>query len=68
MENNKEIYTPMEAILIKGAQALTTKEIVGAALKTKEDFNTALLLDNMLLELEAQADMMDGKKMEEWIL
>lgn len=64
----KEIYSPMERILIEGAKALTTKEVVEDALKTKEDFNKALLLDNMLLELEAQADMMDGHKLEEWIL
>lgn len=56
-----EIYTPMEKVLIEGAKLLTTKEVVDDAIQTKEDFNTALLLDNMLLELEARAGMMDGK-------
>ena len=64
----KEIYTDMESILIEGVKKLTTKEVVEAAVKTDEDMTTALLLDNMLLEMEAKADMMDGYKMEEWVL
>ena len=55
MENKKEIYTPMEKILIE-------------ALITKEQMRQALELDKMLLEMEAQADMMDGLTMQEWIL
>lgn len=41
----KEVYTPMEKILIDGVKALTTKEVVEAALETKKDFTNALLLD-----------------------
>lgn len=57
MENN-QIYTPMEQILVDAAKWVQTKQNMAKALE----------LDLMLLELEAQADMMDGKKMEEWIL
>lgn len=64
----KEIYSPMEQILIEGAKKLTTKEVVEAALETKEKFNEALSLDSLLLEMERKADMMDGYKMEEWLL
>ena len=64
----QEIYTPMEKVLIEGAKMLTTKEVVEDAIQTKEKFNQALLLDNMLLEMEAQADMMDGRKLQEWLL
>ncbi len=51
----KEIYTPMEKVLIEG-------------LKIKEQERQALELDLLLLEMEAKQDMMDGYKMEEWIL
>lgn len=51
----KENYTPMEKILIEG-------------LKIKQQEAAALELDLMLLEMEAKQDMMDGIKMEEWIL
>ena len=51
----KEIYTPMEKVLIEGAKLL-------------EKTTAALELDLMLLELEAKADMMDGLTMEEWLL
>lgn len=54
----KEIYTPMEQILVDAAKWVQTKQNMAKALE----------LDLMLLELEAQADMMDGKKLEEWIL
>ena len=64
----KEIYTPMEKILIEGAKLVSTKETVEAAIETKKQLNDALYLDQLLLELEAKADMMDGLKMEEWIL
>lgn len=61
-------YTPMERVLIEGVQKLTTKEVCDAALETKAKEADALRLDLMLLELEAKADMMDGYKMEEWVL
>lgn len=74
----KEIYSPMEKVLIQGTIAICgddcreeiipTKELCDSALKTKKQFNDALSLDAMLLELEAKADMMDGYKMEEWLL
>lgn len=69
----KSFYSPMEEVLIKGAQlvseaAPTTKELCQAALKTKEDFMKALELDALLLEMEAKANMMDGFTMEELIL
>lgn len=65
---SKEIYTPMEKILIEGAKRLSTKEIVDAAVEAKQKTNEALALDQLLLELEAKADMMDGLKMEQWLL
>ena len=43
----KEIYTPMEKVLIGGA-------LYAQALQTKKDLEQALQLDLMLLELEAQ--------------
>ena len=51
-------YTPMEQILVEAAKWV----------QTKQDMGKALELDLMLLEMEAKADMMDGKKLEEWIL
>lgn len=65
---NKPIYTEMERILIEGAKKLTTKEVAQAAIETSKKMEDALKLDLMLLEMEAKADMMDGMKMEEWIL
>lgn len=58
MENNKEIYTPMEQVLVEAAKWL----------ETKQQMRQALELDLMLLELEAKADMMDGKQLGEWLL
>lgn len=58
MEN---VYTPMEQVLIKSAllvQSLETKKKLAAL----ED------LDLMLLELEEQQDMLDGLKMEAYLL
>lgn len=43
----KEIYTPMERNLVKGAQALV-------------NLNKALKLDLLLLELESSIGLMDG--------
>lgn len=57
----KEIYTPMEQVLVQGA-------LLAEALQTKQNLAKALELDVMLLKLEAQADMYEGKKMEEWLL
>lgn len=71
----KEIYTPMEKILIQAAMMAqeatkepTTKEVVEAAIETREKYSAALALDAMLLEAEEKMGMMDGLKMEEWIL
>lgn len=70
---SKEIYTPMERILIEGAKLLTkeeaptTKEVCESAIKTKEDFNTALLLDVMLCQAEEKAGLLDGIPLENWI-
>lgn len=50
----KEIYTPMERILIEGAQILTTKEICDSALETKKKALQALELDLLLLEMETK--------------
>lgn len=60
-----EIYTPMEKILIEGVKTLTTKEIVEGALKTKEDFTKALLLDVMLCEAEEKMGLLDGIPVED---
>lgn len=49
------IYTPMEKALIE-------------ALKIKQQEQTALEMDLLLLEMERQQNMMDGYKMEEWVL
>ena len=67
MNEKNKYYSPMEEILIRGAQAFTAKE-AEAALETKKKTNSLLELDEMLLKMEAQADMMDGIKLEEWVL
>ncbi len=54
----KEIYTPGEKVLVEAAKWLETKKQMGQA----------LALDLLLLEMERQQDMMDGRKMEEWLL
>ena len=64
---SKEIYTDMERILIEGVKTLTTKEVVEAALETKEKFNSALLLDVMLCQAEEKAGLLDGIPLEDWI-
>lgn len=51
----KEIYTPMEKVLIEG-------------IKTKQKQVEAAKLDQLLLEMEAKFNMMDGLTMEEWLL
>lgn len=51
----KEIYTPQERYLIE-------------AMITHEKMQQALKLDLMLLELEAKADMYEGKELKEWLL
>lgn len=62
-----EIYTPMEKVLIEGVKALTTKEVVESAIKTKEDFNTALLLDLMLCQAEEKVGLLDGIPLKDWV-
>lgn len=64
---NKPIYTEMESILIEGAKALTTQEVCQAALETKENFNSALLLDVMLCQAEEKMGLLDGIPLEDWI-
>ena len=63
-----EIYTPMEQVLINAAKLLTTKEVCEESIETKQKAVAALELDEMLLKMEAQFDMMDGVKQEEWLL
>lgn len=53
----KEIYTQMEQVLIEGAKWL----------QTKQDMNRALELDLMLLEMEEEQGLYEGKPLEEWI-
>ena len=57
----KEIYTPMEQVLIQSA-------LLAQALETKEKMVEAAALDLMLLEMEQQQDMLDGLKMEAYLL
>lgn len=61
----QEIYTPMEKLLI---ETLARREERAEALKTKEKAVQVAELDLMLLEMEAQQDMMDGLKGEEYLL
>lgn len=63
-----EIYTPMEKILIEGAKKLSTAEVCARALETKKDFNTALLLDALLQEMEEEQGLFDGLPAETWLL
>lgn len=51
----KEIYTPMEKVLIEG-------------IKTKQKLVEAAELDLLLLEMEKQFDLMDGLKEEAYLL
>lgn len=72
----KEIYTPMERILIQSALILqgdkgqeevlpTTKEVVEAALETKQKMMDTLSLDALLLEMEEKVGLMDGFPLEQ---
>lgn len=54
----KEIYTPMERILIQSA-------LLAQAAETKKKLTEALALDAKLLELEAEQGLMDGLPLEE---
>ena len=56
-----EIYNPMEQVLIQGLQ-------LAQAMETKRKTADLLALDLLLLELEVKADMMDGIKLQEWLL
>ena len=64
----KNIYTPMEQVLIEGAKLLEENKAEKKWLETSIDLGKALELDLLLLDLEEKADMMDGIKLEEWIL
>lgn len=57
----KQIYTPMERVLIQGA-------MLAQALEEKKKVAALLELDLMLLEMEEKQDMLDGIKLQEWIL
>ena len=57
----KEIYTPMERILIQGA-------LLAETLETKKKLADLEALDLMLLEMEEKQDMLDGLKGEQWLL
>lgn len=63
----KEIYTPMEKVLVEGAQKLTTKEICEQALEAKQKTKEALELDLMLLELERKLDELNERAIEWWL-
>ena len=65
MENKKEIYTPMEKLLI---ETLARRQEREDKLKLKKQTTAALELDLMLLEMEKQFDLMDGIKGEEWLV
>lgn len=54
----KEIYTPMEKVLLKSA-------LYVQALETKKKLTEALALDAQLLELEKECGLMDGLPVEE---
>lgn len=57
----KEIYTPMEDVLIKSA-------LLAQALETKKKEEAALKLDLLLLEMEEKQGLMDGLPLEAWAL
>ena len=57
MEKEK-IYTPMEEVLVAAAKWV----------QTKENMEKALQLDLLLLEMEEQQGLIDGKELQEWIL
>ena len=61
----KEIYTPMERVLIEGA---IKAEEIQKAYEIKEKERQALELDLLLLELESKIGLMDGIELEEWLL
>ena len=57
----KEIYTPMEKVLIKSAY-------LAQALETKKKEEAALKLDLLLLEMEEKQGLIDGLPEEAWLL
>ena len=57
----KEIYTPMEKVLVQGA-------LLAQALETKKKLAQAESLDLMLLEMEEQQELLDGLKQEVYLL
>lgn len=61
----KEFYTASEKYLI---EAMKRHEELEAAAEIRQKTTELLELDEMLLQMEAKADMMDGMKLEEWLL
>lgn len=57
----KEIYSPMEEVLIKSA-------LLAQSLETKKKTTELLELDEMLLQMEAKQGLMDGVELGEWLL
>lgn len=57
----KNFYTPMEEVLIKG-----TKEVCEAATETKQKLNELIALDLWLLRMEEAQGLMDGLEVELW--
>ena len=53
----KEIYTPMEKVLIQSA-------LLAQALETKQQTTEALKLDLLLLEMEKEQGLLDGLPVE----
>lgn len=53
----KDIYTPMEQVLVEGA-------LYAQALETKKKVIDTIALDALLLELEEQVGLMDGLPLE----
>ena len=61
---NKEIYTPMEKLLI---ETMVRREERKAALETKEKTSALLELDLMLCQAEEKMGLLDGIPIEGWI-
>ena len=57
----KQIYTPMEQVLVTGA-------LLAQAAETKKKLTELEAIDLRLLELEEQVGLMDGITLEEWQL
>ena len=57
----KQIYTPMEQVLVTGA-------LLAQAAETKKKLTELEAIDLRLLELEEQVGLMDGITLEGWQL